>query len=118
MFPRIFKNAEEGYFSSQITPVAGYREDRPNFIAFITFFVGIIAIVVVYCKQNKEKQLNRFFAGAFAIVSLFYSTFVFTYGMAYRGYTLDQKMDLNKGEISVEELEKATLYLIEQVNQL
>ena len=68
-------------------------------------------------KQNKEKQLNRFFAGAFAIVSLFYSTFVFTYGMAYRGYTLDQKMDLNKGEISVEELEKATLYLIEQVNQ-
>lgn len=119
-FAEFFSRYIAGFFRMLLAKLSGiYRFSFAEILVILipVIFVGIIAIVVVYCKQNKEKQLKRFFAGAFAIVSLFYSTFVFTYGMAYRGYTLDQKMDLNKGEISVEELEKATLYLLKQVNQ-
>ena len=34
---------------SQIVPVSTYREDKPNFLAFVTFFLGIlIGVAVIY----------------------------------------------------------------------
>ena len=41
--------SEELPFGSQIAPVSTYREDKPNFMAFITFFLGIlIGVAVIY----------------------------------------------------------------------
>ena len=43
------KNGEDSFGFSQIAPVNTYREDRPNFVAFITFFLGLlIGIAVIY----------------------------------------------------------------------
>ena len=42
------KDSEDSV-SSQITPLSSYREDKPNFMAFITFFLGIlIGVAVIY----------------------------------------------------------------------
>ena len=71
----------------------------------------------VYFKRGQDDKLNRFFAFAFAIVSLFYSTFVFTYGIGYRGYTLDVKLALDKQPIETEELVAASEYLAQKVNE-
>ena len=80
-------------------------------------FICIIVTVIVWCKRDRADKLNRFFAMSFALVSLFYSTFVFTYGMGYRGYTLDQKLDLTKTEIDVAELTALTELMIEMTNE-
>lgn len=43
------KDVEESYMASQIAPVSTYKEDKPNFIAFLTFFLGIlIGVAVIY----------------------------------------------------------------------
>lgn len=43
------KESEDMSFSSQIMPVSTYREDKPNFMAFVTFFLGIlIGVAVIY----------------------------------------------------------------------
>jgi len=43
------RDFDESSIASQIAPINTYREDKPNFIAFITFFLGIlIGVAVIY----------------------------------------------------------------------
>lgn len=57
---------EESSFASQIVPINSYREDKPNFIAFITFFLGIlIGVAVIYfmavpnIRQSIKEEYNQ-----------------------------------------------------------
>lgn len=43
------KDFDDSPGASQIVPISTYREDKPNFMAFITFFLGIlIGVAVIY----------------------------------------------------------------------
>ena len=43
------RDFEDSPLASQIAPVSTYREDKPNFMAFITFFLGLlIGVAVIY----------------------------------------------------------------------
>ena len=43
------RDFDDSSISSQIAPISTYREDKPNFMAFITFFLGIlIGVAVIY----------------------------------------------------------------------
>ena len=60
------KEFEESSFASQIVPVTSYREEKPNFIAFITFFLGIlIGVAVIYfmavpnIRQSIKEDYNK-----------------------------------------------------------
>lgn len=60
------KEFEESSFSSQIVPVTSYREEKPNFMAFITFFLGIlIGVAVIYfmavpnIRQSIKEGYNK-----------------------------------------------------------
>ncbi len=60
------KDFDESSFTSQIAPISTYREDKPNFIAFITFFLGIlIGVAVIYymavpnIRQSIMEEYNR-----------------------------------------------------------
>jgi len=60
------KNFEEASGISQVMPISGYREDKPNFVAFITFFLGIlIGVAVIYymavpnIRRNIMEEYNR-----------------------------------------------------------
>ena len=60
------KEFEDSLFSNQIAPVSTYREEKPNFIAFITFFLGIlIGVVVIYymavpnIRQSIKEEYNQ-----------------------------------------------------------
>lgn len=52
--------------SSQIVPVTSYKEDKPNFMAFITFFLGLlIGVAVIYymavpnIRQSIKEEYNK-----------------------------------------------------------
>jgi len=52
--------------SSQIVPVTSYKEDKPNFMAFITFFLGLlIGVTVIYymavpnIRQGIKEEYNK-----------------------------------------------------------
>ncbi len=45
----IGRGSDDMSVSSQIVPVSSYKEDKPNFMAFITFFLGLlIGVAVIY----------------------------------------------------------------------
>ena len=57
---------EDSSVSSQIVPVTTYREEMPNFMAFITFFLGIlIGVAVIYymavpnIRQSIKEEYNQ-----------------------------------------------------------
>jgi len=109
-----------GFFRMLLAKLSGvYRFSIAEILilSLPLIFVGIIVTVIRYSRSEDVTKINRFFAGAFAIVSLFYSTFVFTYGMGYRGYTLDHKLGLDKQSVSTDDLKNTALYLAEKVNE-
>ena len=95
----------------------------PTSLGELAFFclpfvlTGVIAFVVYNTKRERFRTLTRFFACAFAVISLFYSAFVFTLGMGYRGSPLEEKLGLERKELSSKELEETTLFLVERINE-
>jgi hypothetical protein len=95
----------------------------PTSLGELAFFclpfvlTGVIAFVVYNTKRERFRTLTRFFACAFAVISLFYSTFVFTLGMGYRGSPLEEKLGLERKELSSKELEETTLFLVDRINE-
>lgn len=119
-FSDLFSRYVAGYFRMALSKMTGlYRFSLAEIIILCipVFAVWIITTVVVYCKRGQQEKLNRFFSLCFALVSLFYTTFVFTYGMGYRGNTLDHHLKLDKKEVSVEELTEVTSYLAQMTTE-
>lgn len=79
--------------------------------------VFIIVMVVRYTKKCEDIKLARFFVASFAILSLFFSTFVFTHGTGYRGSTLDVRLGIEKNKVSKEQLVFTAKYLLKRLNE-
>ncbi len=81
------------------------------------FIVALIIFVSYHTHKNHFELLTRFFAVMFAVLSLFYTTFVMTLGMGYHGSTLDEKLGLVCKELTSDELLEVSGWLTEKVNE-
>jgi len=84
---------------------------------FIIMFLPVIIVIVfvISFKYSKDlKSMLRFLTFMFSIVTLVYTIFVFNFATGYRGSTLEDKLDLNRTEISVEELNDTAELLLKK----
>lgn len=105
------------FLLAQITGLIPTSLGELTFLSLPFVLAFVIVFVMYNTKKERYRTLTRFFACAFAVIALFYSTFVFTLGMGYRGTALEDKLNLERKELTAEELEQTTLFLIERVNE-
>ena len=86
-------------------------------ICFVpVLLVFIIVFSIYHAKKEHYTLLTRFFCGAFSVVSLFYSLFVFTLGTGYHGSALETKLNLDREELTTKQLEEVASWLAEELN--
>lgn len=80
-------------------------------------FVILIVKAIIFSKGELKKAI-RFLCGILAVCTLFYSLFVLTFATAYRGSSVDVKLNLERKDVTVDELYSTAKYLLEKSNEL
>lgn len=87
--------------------------------------IGVICIPVILFfvirittqkYSSSWKNVGVFCIIMLSVLSLFFSLFVFSFGMGYHTSSLDKKLDLDKKTVSAKELAATAEWLIENVN--
>ncbi len=87
-------------------------------IYFVPVFIVIfIASVIRFTRKEEYRKVARTFICVVAILSFFFTSFVFSHGSGYRGSTLDEVLDIDRQNVSVDELKNAAEYLSEKLTQ-
>lgn len=66
--------------------------------------------------SNSWRDVGVFCVSLLSIVALLFSAFIFIFGIGYHTYSLDKKLELDKKEVSAQELAQTAEWLISQVN--
>ena len=89
--------------------------------AMIVLSPVILVLVARYFAKNRCKSLKQTAVSLvciLSIASLFFSSFVLTFSSGYRGYTLDQKLEIKREKLSAEELYEGAMYIVEEINNI
>ena len=81
----------------------------------------ILFVLIKYCIQkyaNSWRDIKIFLLSVLAFVCLLFSVFVINFGIAYYTTTLDQRLELDKKDVSASELASTAEWLIEEINAL
>lgn len=73
----------------------------------------ILVVLIVRAGNKSLRLLIRFTSGTLAVISLVYSLFVFGYGTGYYGKTMDEKLGMERKDVSAEELYDTARLLLE-----
>lgn len=88
----------------------------------VVICMPILAVLLIIkafvLVRGERKRAIRYLCGLLSVCTLFYSLFVLTFSTAYRGSAIDEKMGLEKGSLSTEELRNTAQYLLEESNIL
>ena len=94
-------------------------------ISFAELLIICLPIILFFIIRFAIKKYSTSWrdVGVFAIIilsviSLLFSTFVLTFGTGYHTYGLDDKLSLDKKEVSAKELSQTAEWLINEVNAL
>lgn len=68
------------------------------------FLLIIFVLLMTRAGKRSLCSLIRFTSGTLAVISLVYSLFVFGYGTGYYGKTIDEKLEMERKNVSAEEL--------------
>ncbi len=108
-------------------PIRSFMAHLTSFIPFslaefvvISSPIIVIAVISYLCRKTSigNEHFIRCITGTVSVAVLAYSMFVFTFGAGYRTTSLDKKLELNRTEVSAEELYNTMLIVIENLNRL
>ena len=80
-------------------------------------FVSLVLYAVLF-RCESWRTVFVYVGEVLAIVAVLFSLFIWSFGIAYHGTTLDEKLELDRKDVSVDELEETALLLAKRVNQL
>ena len=74
----------------------------------------VIAMVIYICKHRCKTWKTTFVSlvNIISILAIIFSSFVLNFGVGYKGYSLDKKLELDKQAVSATELYDTAEYLI------
>jgi Predicted transcriptional regulator/sugar kinase len=78
----------------------------------------VILFVVAYRTASTKLSMIRYLVAFLSVVTLFYSTFVFGFAAGYQGSTLEDKLDIDRRDVSAVELYYTADILLTEANRL
>ena len=80
----------------------------------------IVLIVIGYrsCDDDSARSLWIYSAKLFSLLCVIWVIFVWNFAAGYSGTTLDRRLDLERTEVSAQELHQTALILSEQLSEL
>ena len=101
---------------AKVTGILPFSLAELIIVTLPVLFVGLFLFVIFRPEDEDPIRIKRFFVTAFAIVSVFFTLFVFTDGCGYFGRPLDEKLGIEKNIVSADELKDTAEYLTDRVN--
>ncbi len=123
LFSESFSDFFNRYISSVFRAIMAYAT------AWIPFSFGefililspllIVAAVVYGSKKYVDtwREVFIYCGSLLSIIAFVFSAFTFGFAPAYRGSTLDKKLDIDRQKVSAEELYETAIILSEKVNE-
>ena len=102
---------------AKVTGVLPFSLGETVMLMLPILVVFLIVFVSVQAHRQHYDLLRRFYAVMFAVISIYYSTFVLTLATGYHGTTLDQKLDLECKDLDSDQLIEVTKWLRNKVNE-
>lgn len=87
---------------------------------FIIMIPAILVALIIFASRRYSDSWHDvlIFCGTLlSFVALFFSIFTFGFSSAYRGSTLDEKLGIERRDVSAEELYETAVILAEKVNE-
>lgn len=117
-----FANFFNRYVSSVVRgTIASITNVIPLSLAELTLISSPLILFVIIKYASKKyvdswRSVGIFCVAVLSALALFFSVFIFAFGIAYYSSSLDIRLDLDKREVSAQELADTANWLIEQVN--
>ncbi len=88
--------------------------------ALIIFLPVLLVAIVIYANKHYTKSwrdVGKFLIITLSVVSLFFSTFALGFGAGYRTSSVDKLLELDRRDVSAEELKITAELLVEEINK-
>lgn len=88
--------------------------------AFIIFSPILLVAIIIYANKHyveSWRSVGRFLLITLSVVSLFFSTFALNFGAGYHTSSVDELLELDRRDVSVEELRETAEILVEEINK-
>lgn len=119
-FADFFNIYISSFFRSVLSHISGIIPFSIAELVFISLPVTASALFIYsfFVSRRSAVRSYRFMFSLLATLSLLYSTFVLNFATSYHGSTLDEKLEIERRDVSADELYKTALLLIDEVNAL
>lgn len=88
------------------------------FIILLPIWIITLLIVAIKTAKKGKKPTVRFISVLFGIVCYIFVTFVWTYSSGFHTTTIEKQLDLKTENLTKQDLYEATMYVVENINDL
>lgn len=88
--------------------------------AFILFSPVLLIAIIVYANKHfveSWRSVGKFLLITLSVASLFFSTFALNFGAGYHTSSVDELLELDRRNVSAEELRETAEILVEEINK-
>lgn len=88
--------------------------------ALVIFAPILLVFIVIYANKHYTKtwrDVGKFLVITLSVASLFFTTFALNFGAGYHTSSVDKLLELDRRDVSAEELRETAEYLVEEINK-